>query len=83
MNVEQILEIFYLGPISELVAFFSVHTLAAYLVVIPIRSSNKCFSQNKSEHFKNFTSFIDYLLYIIAYNLNQYPKFGERFIGHC
>jgi len=75
MNVEQILEIFYLGPISELVAFFSVHTLAAYLVVIPIRRSNKCFSQDKN--------LIDYLLYIIAYNLKQYPKFGDRFNGNC
>ena len=27
MNVEQTLEIFYLRPIFELVAFFSVHTL--------------------------------------------------------
>merc|ERR1712117_601383 len=52
MNVKQILEIFYSWPIFELVAFFLVHTLAAYLVVIPIRSSNKCFSQNKCEHFK-------------------------------
>ena len=32
MNVEQILEIFHLWPIFELVAFFSEHTLVPLLI---------------------------------------------------
>ena len=58
MNVEQILEIFYLCPIFEPGAFFSVHTLHAWMGVIlsqdsiPENTATFCTKQDDLGSFK-------------------------------
>ena len=44
MNVEQILENFYLWPIFELVAFFQVHTLVIKVIQNDFNKHNKSFA---------------------------------------